>query len=236
MNRKVIIRGYIFDYEEKAPFVLSGKSTLGALEYEPETDRTKCHECGEWARSLAHHVRRAHSLNRKDYNVKHGLRRSSALSGMKRRNNHSIASRAMNNIGKATATASAVAQAKRNTGGTRPAGPQLEVRNLNARCMAQVTFRLMTLAAQLGHTPTPRERKDAGLLDGMIARRFGNITNAMAAAALDQTQPRKVVPLRAGYPRTEEEIRESAERWSERMPWPSEYFDMAIIALERRRD
>jgi len=39
----VIIRGHVFTREEKSPFVVSGESLLGALEYNQDTDETKCH-------------------------------------------------------------------------------------------------------------------------------------------------------------------------------------------------
>jgi len=37
----VIIRGHIFTYAEKAPFVASGQSLLGALEYDEVNNQTK---------------------------------------------------------------------------------------------------------------------------------------------------------------------------------------------------
>jgi hypothetical protein len=47
MIESVIIRGHVFPRAEKEPFVASGESLLGALEYNQETDQTKCHECGK---------------------------------------------------------------------------------------------------------------------------------------------------------------------------------------------
>jgi hypothetical protein len=76
---QVLIRGKVFLYKQKAPFVPSGKSVLGALEYDEATDRVRCHECGEWFGSVGQHARRAHMLSPKDYNARHGLRLGASL-------------------------------------------------------------------------------------------------------------------------------------------------------------
>lgn len=79
MSHKVIIRGHVFDYAEKAPFVTSGKSVLGALEYNPETETVKCHECGEWFSSIGKHCFHIHEIPAVDYKVKHGLQQITPL-------------------------------------------------------------------------------------------------------------------------------------------------------------
>jgi hypothetical protein len=78
--RHVLIRGHLFTHTEKAPFVSSGESLLGALEYDLARDLVKCHECGAWKRGLGAHVLRVHGINRLDYAQKHGLRKCAALS------------------------------------------------------------------------------------------------------------------------------------------------------------
>lgn len=74
----VLIRGHVFTYAEKSPFVASGMSVLGALEYDEAADRLKCHECGMWVRGLGNHVR-THGMKRREYNRKHGMSASRAL-------------------------------------------------------------------------------------------------------------------------------------------------------------
>lgn len=83
----VLIRGHKFTYAEKSPFVRSGESLLGAIEYDEATDQTKCHECGEFFRGMGNHVK-AHGISRFEYNTKHGLRVRSPLSGLSVRQRH----------------------------------------------------------------------------------------------------------------------------------------------------
>ena len=78
-NGYVIIRGIVFPSAEKAPFVASGVSYLGATEYDKERDLLRCHECGEWYKGIGNHVVNAHKMNLSDYKGRHGLRQSSSL-------------------------------------------------------------------------------------------------------------------------------------------------------------
>jgi hypothetical protein len=43
-QRYVIICGQVFRYEDKSPFVPSGRSVNGALEYDKSGESIKCHE------------------------------------------------------------------------------------------------------------------------------------------------------------------------------------------------
>lgn len=47
-SRHVILMDAVFRWEEKAPFEPSGKSVLGALEYNKACETVRCHECGDW--------------------------------------------------------------------------------------------------------------------------------------------------------------------------------------------
>ena len=89
----IIIAGTMFPWAEKAPYVRSGESVLGAVEYDEKADEIKCHECGRWFRALSPHLRdratrdrkgrirpRPHAMSPKVYKVKHGLNLVSALS------------------------------------------------------------------------------------------------------------------------------------------------------------
>lgn len=78
-QRYVIVCGEVFRWEEKEPFVTSGKSVLGALEYDREAETVKCHECGEWRRTITNWHLLLHSLDTKEYKARHGLFRKTAL-------------------------------------------------------------------------------------------------------------------------------------------------------------
>src|SRR5438046_1150283 len=49
-TRWVIMRGIMYLRASKEPLPTSGASLLGALEYDPDTDKIKCHVpgCGQW--------------------------------------------------------------------------------------------------------------------------------------------------------------------------------------------
>jgi hypothetical protein len=72
-QRYVIMCRQVFRYEDKTPFPISGKSILGALEYDKENRKVKCHECGEWFKFLSAHLPSKHKLNAKSYKLSHGL-------------------------------------------------------------------------------------------------------------------------------------------------------------------
>lgn len=75
----VLIRGKVLLYKQKAPFVSSGVSIKGAIEYDPVEDKLRCHECGDWFKNLGLHAARAHGLPARAYKPKHGLRQGTAL-------------------------------------------------------------------------------------------------------------------------------------------------------------
>src|SRR5215831_15274387 len=94
-QRYVIIHGQVFRWEEKAPFVRSGRSLLGALEYDDETEALKCHQCGQRFKMLSQHIRQAHSsLGIGQYKAKHGLRMRSPLMAPRLREAHAARLRA----------------------------------------------------------------------------------------------------------------------------------------------
>ena len=72
-QRYVIVRGQVFRWEEKEPFTPSGKSVKGALEYDREAEKLKCHECGRWKSGLGGHVR-VHGITSREYKLRHSLR------------------------------------------------------------------------------------------------------------------------------------------------------------------
>lgn len=183
-KRYVVIYGQVCDYEEKAPFLISGESILGALEYELGTDRLKCHECGEWRRSLSQHIA-THKIKSFEYKLKHGLRLAASL----------LAPRL------ALAKRSAMRQAIRS--GARivfpkgvvhlqPLHPRLvrpaqveERQNLQKKCRLQCVARMAKIAGEIGRTPTARDLKerDPGLMTA-IESRFGSICLVQELAGL----------------------------------------------------
>ena len=151
MGEHVIIRGHIFTYAEKAPFVSSGCSLLGALEYDQAQDLVKCHECGAWFHGLGTHIKH-HKITKAMYAAKHGLRINGALSSIGTRLKQSLNAVAMfergiSNFGQKGVAIGGLPKGQR-------ALPTFELHNERGRCAAQLIFKLQTLAAKLRHTPT----------------------------------------------------------------------------------
>jgi hypothetical protein len=189
MERKVIIRGHVFDYEEKAPFVVSGQSLLGALEYDPAAEKVKCHECGGWFRYIAGtHLRDTHNLASLAYKLRHGFNAGSGLCPP----SFSAVRRTQRPTPTSAQTARLVEagrEYKRVHGNnlTNRCKPGLERANATSRCQAQTLFRLQVLAADLGRTPTAREMQEAKLDQPLLVRNFGHSKTAIELAGL---QPR----------------------------------------------
>ena len=209
----VIIRGHVFTREEKAPFVASGKSLLGALEYNRDTDETKCHECGMWFKGLGWHVTKSHDMDLREYRAAHGIRGSSALCGLRIRESHRVCAKALTVPGKGILS-------PKRPHPARPRAKSDEWRNEQSRCNAQLLFRIQTTAAQVGHTPSKSDLKAYGLHQTTIRNAFGSIGRAMREAGLEPNGQGKTTDLPRGFP-TKDEIK---KRWEERMPWPEDYF------------
>ena len=224
MSEHVIIRGHVFRYEEKAPFVPSGQSVLGALEYNQDTDETKCHECGEWFHSLGHHVTYSH-MPLDEYKRRHGLRKSSALCGLRIRGAHRDAAK------KLTVPGVGILSPSRLRHG-RPKAKSQEWANENSRCCAQLLFRIQVIAATVGHTPNRAELRDAGICHTSIANKFGSLTRAMKLAGLEPNGlGGNVTDLPRSFPAKDEINR----RWNERMPWPDDYAALTPDLVLRRK-
>ena len=229
MGEHVLIRGHIFTYAEKAPFVSSGCSLLGALEYDQAQDLVKCHECGAWFHGLGTHIKH-HKITKAMYAAKHGLRINGALSSIGTRLKQSLNAVAMfkrgiSNVGQKGVAIGGLPKGQR-------ALPTFELHNERGRCAAQLIFKLQTLAAKLRHTPTQANLHANGLSRTVIVQRFGSMRAALALAGLNANKNGEnlPMPLPVTFP-TKEEIR---RRFNERMAWPSDYFDAGVRALERR--
>lgn len=176
---KVIVLGQVCDWEEKAPFVPSGKSVLGALEYDPKMDKVKCHECGEFQRAIGVHARKAHGLDSREYKITHGLRASSSLSGpttiAKKRSSVHL-----------KRPPSARFMAARRTG-SRKGTSQMELRNARGTCQAQLVERMKRLAEQLGRSPESKDVHAAGL-SSAITTHIGRLSQLQELAGLVVTK------------------------------------------------
>ena len=212
-QRHVIIRGHVFPYEEKQPFVVSGMSVLGALEYNESDDTTKCHECGEWSHGLGWHLR-SHGIKPREYKAKHGIRQSSALAGLRIRKTHFELAKRLTIQGKGILST--------KTRHPRPIAKSAEWHNQNSRCNAQLLFRLQVVAATVGHTPNRADLRASGVHHSTLQRAFGSIENAMRLAELEPNGRGKSSPLPRAFP----PLSEIKKKWNERMPWPKEYFEV----------
>ena len=218
----VIIRGHVFTFEEKRPFAPSGKSILGAMEYDQETDCTRCHECGKWSRGLGMHINE-HKISRAAYNAMHGLMPNSAISGMFLREKHRTAAARVADGGGGTSGSHFQERRKSHptNKGKRYAKRAVELQNEDMRCMAQMAYQVQRLAATIGRTPGQADLRGAGISPGVLARRFGSLRKAMDACGLAPNDHGfHANPLPRGFP-SKQEIE---KRWNERMPWPADYF------------
>lgn len=158
-NRYILLMGQVFNWEDKAPFVPSGKSVLGAVEYDKDSDTLKCHECGKWVEHLGNHVL-VHDLTSREYKAKHGINlRSSMIS----RSASAALSRAARGRG------IFFKGIRGNRSGSRPRArgtasqTKFELRNIRGTCRAQLIHRLNKLSEDLGRNPSSRDMKAAGL-------------------------------------------------------------------------
>lgn len=178
MTRKVIIRGHIFDYEEKAPFMPSGVSVLGAIEYDEDRDLVRCHECGEWLEIISQHALTLHKISPRDYKIKHGLRLKTSLASRRVAQRRSEVLKEINRErgGVPVQISAAVRHQAISQLKNRPRKKRLpnrwEERNERGSCHAQIIFRIQQISAKLGHTPTHSELKSNGLLPDSIRQAF----------------------------------------------------------------
>jgi hypothetical protein len=84
-DKWVRIGGEVFTYYDKAPYTQSGASIEGAIEYLPDHQLFKCHECGLWTKNLAAHTYHRHNLPAKEYKKKHKLNVTTCLVSEQRR-------------------------------------------------------------------------------------------------------------------------------------------------------
>lgn len=194
-ERKVIISGKVFLYRQKEPFVLSGVSVMGGLEFDEPSQRVRCHECGRWFASLAGHIWGTHHMEVRAYKLKHGLNIQSALC------NETIRQRLIEH-GKSheavlrgavagLAHAGMNATALHNHSRMGVAVLKMEKRNVNRSCKAQLLQRLRELGLGLGRTPTRPEMRRAGIGPQSMEHAFSlPLKEIMPLAGLLPQRPR----------------------------------------------
>lgn len=182
--RFVIAGGIVHLYRDKAPFTPSGKSVRGALEYDSISDLLRCHECGNWETHLASHVRYVHKMPARTYKIKHALAQKTSLINESIRR-QMIASSHNSSAAWIEKACVAAAAAKKTRGYKREtAGMLAESQNSNRSCPPQLLQRIKELALQVGHTPTVRELREAGVGQKVVENRFGSIKRAMELCGL----------------------------------------------------
>jgi hypothetical protein len=176
-DRKVLIRGAAYDYKEKAPFVVSGKSLLGALELDSYGMAVKCHECGEFFRKVALHSKLAHGMTPKQYKIKHGLRISCGLCSP-----FAVASlRARFCLTAGSHGIEALIEWHKNNKYVRK--NREELLNERNKCMAQLRASVERITKEVGRIPTWIDLRSDGITFSGVKRAHGIIgINALMEA------------------------------------------------------
>lgn len=196
----VLLHGMPFRAKDKAPFIRSGKSVLGAIEYDALSKTVKCHECGAWHGWLPTHILHMHGLSAREYRQAHGLCGDNPLcapeKSMQLRKIYTR-TRRHGKIGPlrrgAADRVSALGVASRLQKKIFPSLSQ-ETRNLRRVCPAQLLARLQELAQRLGHTPTGEELHAHGILRQTLMATFGSVAEAMHLAGLPSNPVGKHLP------------------------------------------
>lgn len=176
--RRVAICNIVFRYEDKEPYVLSGKSLLGAIEVAPN-GHMKCHECGCFHENLGRHVAGSHHLLADSYRKAHGLRRTTRLS-LKKQVHVRVSPLDHNHILRPENRKKALPFLEYT---------RHELRNLHGRCEAQIKDTVQKLAGELGRAPTKVEFAAAKLYPQHIKTFLGVKTMAEMLVACGVSFP-----------------------------------------------
>lgn len=153
----VIIGGMVFPWEAKAPYVASGYSILGGIEYIEALDLIRCHLCGEWFKRLPSHLREDEGVTVEQYKKSHGLAYSTVLKGAK------------------------LTAAIRSKPRRKPQYLAFIKQGQAAHRGPEVERKIYEIAERLGNTPNNTELKLAGLTEYTIktALKVRSISEAM---------------------------------------------------------
>lgn len=183
-QRYVIIRGEVFTWEEKEPFERSGCSVAGAIEYRPEQNTMRCHECGEWHVKLYSHIAHKHPGGTSAYKHSHFLRSKTSLQRTQEKKNDpkQVAARirGQERLRELRADPDWMAWWKtRLSEGSKGWGHKMEFLNQNNRCPAQTILKLQQLAVKLDRVP---RHSDNVSLANALQVRFGSFSKGLEAA------------------------------------------------------
>lgn len=173
----VLIRGNVYKYAEKAPFVRSGVSVSGGIEYDAARDFLRCHECGEFFQNLGVHIS-LHEMSQEQYREKHGISRATPLANTRLRDirRDAAVARQQHKTGKQFC--------KGNKRQTSSSYITVELVNARGNCKLQLLEKLSELAKKLGRTPTARELIDNNIPASALRNYFGGIGNAVKLIGL----------------------------------------------------
>jgi hypothetical protein len=238
MEREVIIRGHVFGYEEKAPFVASGCSVLGALEYDEDKGCVKCHECGEWFPCISWtHLKFKHKKTIRQYKERHGFNMGTALCTPMFSEMRKIGSSKLGPEQRAHRTAVLIEAGRehKRVHGTNKSnrGLQLERSNIIGRCHSQMLWRIQVMAAELGRTPTSREIAARGFDELLVLTRFGGYAKMFELAGLEKRPYGKRIT--DDYGKLPEGFPSKKQLLDARMPWSKEYVGVTPdVAVSRK--
>lgn len=184
MPEHVLIKNRVYLYAEKGPWVASGKSVQGALEYDQERDLVKCHECGDWFKSVGVHSEQAHNLTAREYKAKHGLSRKTALISEGTR-----AKFIKHHSGRICLNPCRTGSLKGCRASEVRYGMAAEGRNLKRNCQAQLIARVNEIASKLGRTPTESELQSSGVNPRTLCKVL-SVRNTSAAMEMAGLAPR----------------------------------------------
>jgi len=196
----VIIGGIVFPWAAKAPYVASGHSVLGGLEYNEAEGLIKCHVCGCWTRSVGKHAAAADGVSPRDYRRDYGLRNTTSLCTPSTRARYRANVRISALLPEAKkhrfVKGPSLQNRKHATG--KDAGLSAETRNLRMLCAAQIRVRVTNLAIAKGATPTHPDLKLAGIHPAVIKATYGlSLRDFMKSLGLT---PNTVKSPRSGEP------------------------------------
>jgi hypothetical protein len=193
----IIIGGTVFPWAAKAPYVPSGHSSLGALEFNMQKDLLKCHECGTWVRCLAQHIK-IHGISAREYKRDRGFNVKTALLTPTLRSISYCSPRRIKTFEKNRCVDVTKLRAKKQL--THDTKNTAETRNLKNLCQAQIQRRVADLAIKLSGTPTTREIIKSGIPSSTFLYVFGmTVSKFMASFGLEPN--RKGAPGGRGFER-----------------------------------
>lgn len=189
--KHVILRGNVYIGDQKAPFVTSGESVLGALEYDISKDLIKCHECGGWFQNLGGHIPMQHSIKAREYKIRHGLLLSTGLINKRLKKERAALPKftlpatktgvgIARKVGQPKPSLTDVRDDIQCEGGSVVTADKCkssrwqsyESKNEKGCCHAQLLNRLRVIAERLGRTPGHRDLRANGLHPNSLLHAF----------------------------------------------------------------